>query len=93
MPGAAASPAIEEMLTIDPAPEARSGAIACLQPSMTDSRLTAWTLRQCSSVSCSAHNSWPPIPALFTRMLSPPMSSTDAPTTRTQSSSRVTSCS
>ena len=91
MPGAADRPAIDEMLMIEPAPEARRCGMACLQPSMTDSRLTAWTLRQFSRVSCSANTISPPMPALLTSTDRPPMAATASATTRTQSASSVTS--
>ena len=81
MPGAAASPATDEMLTIEPAPDARRCGRAYLQPSMMLSILTAWTVRQFSSESCSAQTNWPPMPALLIRMDRPPMAWTAASTT------------
>ena len=92
MPGAAASPATDEMLTIEAAPDARRCGMACLQPSMMDSTLTAWTRRQFSSVSCSDQTKSPPMPALLIRMDRPPIAATASPITETQAASSVTSC-
>ena len=91
MPGPAASPAIDEMLTIDAAPEARRWGMACLQPNMTERRLISYWRCQFSVVSCSTKSRTSPTPALFTRMDRPPMSAAARATTSIHWASEATS--
>ena len=91
MPGAATSPASDEMLTMEAGAAALRCGMACLQPSITERRLISNCRCQFSTVSSSAKARGPPTPALLTSTDRPPRSRAATSTTRAQSSSQRTS--
>src|SRR6266849_4848392 len=88
-PGAPTSPAVDEMLMIEPPPACRNAGIACFVPRKTPLTLTAM-MRSQSSSDVSSILARKRMPALLTSTFSLPYEFTAVATAARQSASRVT---